>query len=250
VNASPERRFAHGVTDSTNERALAALAEGTARDGDWHVADEQSAGRGRLGRKWHSPAGQGLYLSLIHCPSQPLPAAAASMAAGLAMRDTLSQLGLGAAELRWPNDLMVKGAKLAGILVETRGWDPKAPAYVVGMGVNVTGSDLPQALHDERDVVSLAQLGLETTAQELEEPLLAQLHARLSQAAGPQREGMCADYLASLDLKSAHVLAQAGSIQAQGPIGGLDFDRGIGIQTDKGMKWLPLEFLVKLDRAQ
>jgi len=229
---------------------LVALAEGTACDGDWHVADEQSAGRGRLGRKWHSPAGQGLYLSLIHCPSNPLPAAAASMAAGLALFDTISQLGVSESMLRWPNDLMVHGAKLAGILVETRGWDPKAPAYVVGMGINVTGSELPQALHDEREVVSLAQLGLETTAEKLEDPLLGHLHSRLAQAAGPHRGDICADYLASLDLRSAHVLAQAGSTQAQGPIGGLDFDRGIGIETDRGMAWLPLEFLVKLDRVQ
>jgi len=249
VSVSPGRRFAHGVTDSTNERALVALAEGTARDGDWHVADEQSAGRGRLGRKWHSPAGQGLYLSLVHCPSEPLPAAAASMAAGLALLDTIRRLGVSGSKLRWPNDLMVQGAKLAGILVETRGWDPAAPAYVVGMGVNVTGSNLPQALHDERDVVSLAQLGIETRAQELEELLLPQLHSRLAQATGPQRDDMCGDYLASLDLGTAHVLARTGSTQAQGPIGGLDFDRGIGIQTDREMTWLPLEFLVNLDRV-
>ena len=61
---------------------------------------------------------------------------------------------------------------------------------VIGMGINVTGSDLPQALHDERDVVSLAQLGIETTARELEEPLLAQLHSRLAQATGQQRDDM------------------------------------------------------------
>jgi len=250
VSVSPGRRFAHGVTDSTNERALVALAEGTARDGDWHVADEQSAGRGRLGRKWHSPAGQGLYLSLVHCPSESLPAAAASMAAGLALLDTIRRLGVSGSKLRWPNDLMVQGAKLAGILVETRGWDPAAPAYVVGMGVNVTGSNLPQALHDERDVVSLAQLGIETRAQELEELLLPQLHSRLAQATGPQRDDMCADYLASLDLGAAPVLARAGSTQAQGPIGGLNFDRGIGIQAGQGITWLPLEFLVSLDRVQ
>ena len=250
MSASPGRRYAHGVTDSTNERALAEMAEGTARDGDWHVADEQTAGRGRLGRKWHSPAGQGLYLSLVHCPSEPLPAAAASMAAGLALLDTLNRLGVVDARLRWPNDVMVQGAKLAGILVETRGWDPKAPAYVVGMGINVTGSELPQALHDEREVVSLAQLGLGATAEELEDPLLGRLHHRLAQAAGPNRGDICEDYLASLDLSGAHVLAQAGSTQAQGPIGGLDFDRGIGIQTDQGMTWLPLEFLVRLDRVQ
>jgi len=172
------------------------------------------------------------------------------MAAGLALLDTLNTLGVIEAKLRWPNDVMVQGAKLAGILVETRGWNPNAPAYVVGMGVNVTGYELPQALHDEREVVSLAQLGLGATAEELEDPLLGRLHHRLAQAAGPNRGDICEDYLASLDLSGAHVLAQAGSTQAQGPIGGLDFDRGIGIQTDQGMTWLPLEFLVRLDRVQ
>jgi BirA family biotin operon repressor/biotin-[acetyl-CoA-carboxylase] ligase len=250
VNSSPGKRIAYGVTDSTNERALAAIADGTARDGDWHVALEQSAGRGRLGRTWHSPAGQGLYLSLVHCPGEPLPPAAPSIAAGLALLDTIRAMGVEGARLRWPNDLLVQGAKLAGILVETRGWDPTSPSYVIGVGVNVTGADLPQALHDEREVVSLDRLGLETTAQALEQPLLARLRARLAQAAGPGGDELCADYLAALGLGTGSVLALKGSTRTSGPVVGLDFDRGVGIETDRGQAWIPLEFLTELKGLQ
>ena len=69
-----QRRFHHGVTDSTNERGLAALAEGTAQHGDLHVAHAQTAGRGRLGRSWHSDEGAGLYISMVLLPQRaPAP---------------------------------------------------------------------------------------------------------------------------------------------------------------------------------
>jgi BirA family biotin operon repressor/biotin-[acetyl-CoA-carboxylase] ligase len=109
-----------------------------------HVATGQTAGRGRLGRRWESASGAGLFLSLVLLPSEaphpaaltpPHPAAltpphpaALTMSAGLALLAAVHALGLAAAELDWPNDLVVPlraaRAKLAGILVEARGLDP------------------------------------------------------------------------------------------------------------------------------
>ncbi len=240
------RRFDHGVTDSTNERALIALAAGRAIDGDWHVAEEQTTGRGRLGRSWHSPEGQGLYLSWIHKPTEPLHPAAPSVAAGLALLDTVNVLGLEGARLRWPNDLMVAEAKLAGILVETRGFDPTSPAYVVGLGINVTGASLPKALHDEREVTSLGQLGLDVEARDLEAPLLSRLHARFTQAAGLGATELCLHYLEALQLGTGPVVASTSSASARGKIAELDLARGIAIETEAGLAWIPLEFLKEL----
>src|SRR5687767_15853605 len=85
------------------------------------AAEEQTAGRGRRGRRWHSAPGAGLTFSLgrrIRRPAREL--AALSLVAGVAAARALRALGVRQAALKWPNDLLVDGAKLGGILVETR----------------------------------------------------------------------------------------------------------------------------------
>ncbi|HEX2331684.1 MAG TPA: biotin--[acetyl-CoA-carboxylase] ligase [Burkholderiales bacterium] len=97
------------------------------------VAEEQTAGRGRRGRRWHSAPGAGITFSLarrVRRPARELPAL--SLVAGVAVARALHGLGVGAARLKWPNDLVVDGAKLGGILVETRG----AGHAVIGIGLN------------------------------------------------------------------------------------------------------------------
>jgi BirA family biotin operon repressor/biotin-[acetyl-CoA-carboxylase] ligase len=97
------------------------------------AAEEQTAGRGRRGRRWHSVPGAGITFSLarrVRRPARELPAL--SLVAGVAAARALHALGVGAAQLKWPNDLVVDGAKLGGILVETRG----AGHAVIGIGLN------------------------------------------------------------------------------------------------------------------
>ena len=96
------------------------------------AAEEQTAGRGRRGRRWHSAPGAGITFSLgrrIHRPVREL--AALSLVAGVAATRALRALGAHQAALKWPNDLVVDGAKLGGILVETRG-----NHAVIGIGLN------------------------------------------------------------------------------------------------------------------
>jgi BirA family biotin operon repressor/biotin-[acetyl-CoA-carboxylase] ligase len=100
------------------------------------AADEQSAGRGRRGRRWHSPAGAGVLFSLALPLGRPVrELAGLSIVAGLAAVRALRALGAAEVGLRWPNDLLVRGAKLGGILVETRAQSAGCLA-VVGVGVN------------------------------------------------------------------------------------------------------------------
>ena len=100
------------------------------------AADEQSAGRGRRGRRWHSPAGAGVLFSLALPLRRPVrELAALSLVAGVAVTRALRALGARQAALKWPNDLVVDGAKLGGILVETRTRDVGSVA-VIGVGVN------------------------------------------------------------------------------------------------------------------
>lgn len=100
------------------------------------AADEQTAGRGRRGRRWHCPAGSGVLLSLalpMRRPAREL--GGLSIVAGLAAARALRALGAAEVSLKWPNDLLVRDAKLGGILVETRARGPGSLA-VVGVGVN------------------------------------------------------------------------------------------------------------------
>jgi BirA family biotin operon repressor/biotin-[acetyl-CoA-carboxylase] ligase len=104
------------------------------------LADEQTAGRGRRGRRWHSRPGCGLTFSLALALRRPLrELAALPLVAGVAVARALRLLGVAKAALKWPNDIVVDGAKLGGILVETRSVDGRVKA-VIGVGINLRGA--------------------------------------------------------------------------------------------------------------
>ena len=121
---------------STNDVA-GALADRGAEEGVVVIADRQTAGRGRLGRSWASPAGAGIYVSVILRPSSDA-AALLTIAAGVAIADGIeSATGL-RVHLKWPNDVQVEGRKLAGILAEGA-----AQHVVLGVGINVLPAAFP-----------------------------------------------------------------------------------------------------------
>ncbi len=135
--AEPERL---DVVDSTN-RYLADAARAGAPEGRVAVADEQTAGRGRLDRRWTAPAGSSLLCSFLFRPNVPTDRFFSLTAlVALAAADACRAEGV-APDLKWPNDLVVDDRKLAGILAETvpaaGGAEISAPAVVVGLGLNV-----------------------------------------------------------------------------------------------------------------
>jgi BirA family biotin operon repressor/biotin-[acetyl-CoA-carboxylase] ligase len=128
----PTRRFSDvrwfPEIDSTNRFAADAARAGAA-DGLVVGADHQTAGRGRRGRTWESPAGSGLLVSLVLRPVPPL----VTLAAGLAAAEACEQVAGVATTLKWPNDVLLDGRKVGGILSELVG-----DAAVVGLGLNLT----------------------------------------------------------------------------------------------------------------
>ena len=147
--------LARAEVESTNDVAWEALAQGLP-DGTTVVADAQTRGRGRSGRSWRTEPGKGLALSiLLHAGCAPTPGGgrgAIPLAAGLALARALERLGV-RADLKWPNDLLAGGRKLAGILCESRRGAANGDAVdtvVIGAGVNVgeARSDFPAALAD------------------------------------------------------------------------------------------------------
>ena len=237
-------RVLHGTTDSTNERALAALADGDAQHLDVHVADAQTAGRGRHGRPWVSAPGEGLFLSLVWRPTRLASGAALTVAAGLGALEGLRALGAADARLAWPNDLVAGGAKLAGVLVETRGLDPAAPAYVVGVGVNVAQRTFPGWLTTERAVTSLSLLGVEAGVGEVEDAVVARL-VRTLERIEADPTGLARDYLEAGGFTGA-VTATTAEAELVGTVVGLDLVEGLALETAAGPTRVPLERLRRL----
>jgi BirA family biotin operon repressor/biotin-[acetyl-CoA-carboxylase] ligase len=128
---------------STNDEALA-WAANDAKDLSLVVADEQTAGRGRLDRKWFTPPGTALAFSLILRPSvaeRPHLSRMVGLAA-LAVADSLLARGL-SPQIKWPNDILLNGRKVAGILIETVWSGEDIDCIVMGMGVNILKGAVP-----------------------------------------------------------------------------------------------------------
>ena len=138
-------------TGSTNDD-VAALACGDAPEGLWLRAERQTGGRGRQGREWHSPPGNLHASTLVRLRPDDPPAPTLALVAAVALHEVASACLAGGAriEIKWPNDLLVAGAKLSGILLERIG-----DAVVVGFGVNL--ADHPD--ETARPAINMGMLG-------------------------------------------------------------------------------------------
>ena len=133
----------HGLIGSTNDRARE-LAEAGAEPYTVVIAEEQSAGRGREGRRWESPPGSGLWMSVVAPPREVAARPLVPLRAGLAVCRAIEAAAPGVqAGLKWPNDVQIGGLKVAGILCEAG-----AGGVVIGIGVNVRPGALSPRLAD------------------------------------------------------------------------------------------------------
>lgn len=126
--------YYYQVIDSTNKSAkdMAHEEEGTVL-----VAEEQSQGKGRLGRNWLSPKGKGIYMSLILKPNiEPIKVSRITLIGAAAVNKALSNLGV-KSEIKWPNDILINGKKICGILTEMSGELNRVDYVIMGIGINV-----------------------------------------------------------------------------------------------------------------
>ncbi len=134
------------------------LAEEGAGHGEVVIAERQTAGRGRRGRTWVSPPGRNLYLSAILRPElPPHRAPEITLVASVAVCDAVRQAGVAAAGIKWPNDILARGRKLAGILTEMAAEADAVQWMVVGIGVNLNTDldEFPEELRDEATSLAL-----------------------------------------------------------------------------------------------
>ncbi|MFC7392656.1 biotin--[acetyl-CoA-carboxylase] ligase [Scopulibacillus cellulosilyticus] len=127
------------------------LAEDGAEEGTVVLADEQTSGRGRLGRSWHSPKGTGIWMSLIIRPDIPIHKAPQfTLLTAVAVVKAVKHVTGLDCEIKWPNDILYKGKKFVGILTELQAEAADVKAIIVGIGINVNAAidDFPEELKD------------------------------------------------------------------------------------------------------
>jgi BirA family biotin operon repressor/biotin-[acetyl-CoA-carboxylase] ligase len=160
---------------STNTAAMAAAADG-APEGSVFLAEEQTAGRGRGANSWQSARSAGIYCSVVLRP--PLPPSEAlllSLAAGLAVRAAIEQVDARVTvDLKWPNDVLIAGRKVSGILTEMNAEATRVRYVVVGVGINVNQPAFPKEIENEATSLRLAS-GSEWSRVELTAALLKSL---------------------------------------------------------------------------
>jgi len=145
-------------TVESTQAVLARLAREGAPEGTVVTARHQTAGRGRRGRPWWDAPGQSLLMSVLLRP--PIPIAQApqlSLVAGLAVADALGPAAGVAARIRWPNDVLIGGRKVCGVLPETvSSADGRVGHLLLGIGINVDQSEFPDDLRDHATSLRLA----------------------------------------------------------------------------------------------
>jgi len=161
---------------STNDMARE-LAQASAPEGVAVVARAQTAGRGRQGRAWASPPGQGLYCSVILRPRvAPADATMITLAAAIAVVETLADDYHVEADIKWPNDVHVRGRKLCGILVESAIESGTLQFAIMGIGVNIAQREFPDDLKEIATSLFI-ESGERVTPDDFLKPLLARLEA-------------------------------------------------------------------------
>ncbi|MBS9533843.1 biotin--[acetyl-CoA-carboxylase] ligase [Mycobacterium sp. M1] len=226
-------------TGSTNADLLARAAAGEDIDGAVLLAEHQSAGRGRLGRRWVTPPRSQLALS-VGVAADAVPTAGwgwLTLAAGVAVADALAEVGGVDAGLKWPNDVVVGDGKLCGILAEVATpRDSGKKVIVVGLGLNVTmtADEAPA----DAVATSLAMLGAASTDRNtLAEAVLRRLAERIAgwRAAGGADDALVADYRRhSRTLGSRVRASMPGDLKIEGVATGIDAMGRLCIDTLSG----------------
>jgi BirA family biotin operon repressor/biotin-[acetyl-CoA-carboxylase] ligase len=219
--------------ESTNDVAWDALGAG-APDGTVVVADVQTKGRGRAGHAWHTAPGHGLAISvLMHQGCDRRQFGTLPLVAGLALARGLETLGA-RAELKWPNDLLIAGCKVSGILAESRQTAEGTDAAVIGVGVNVSQApeDFPQELRAL--ATSLAMEACMTTREQVAAAFLNALEPLWAELQEGDRRAALEAWKQRANFWGSRLRVRGASGDVEGVAVGLDPDGALILERDGG----------------
>lgn len=225
---------------STNDEAMDWAKKG-ARDLSLVVADEQTLGRGRLDRPWFTPPKTALAFSLILRPTtaeKPLLSRTVGLAA-LALSDVLQTLGLDP-QIKWPNDILLNGRKLAGVLIEAIWFEDEVKSIVIGMGVNISKGSVPGT-----DILGFPATSLENMLGYVPDRNVI-LHAVIANIIALRPHMGTDAFLSSWEKKLAYYGRQVrvemgGEKSVSGRVIGLESDGSLKIRDDNG-RIIPVRF--------
>ncbi|MES1205299.1 MAG: biotin--[acetyl-CoA-carboxylase] ligase [Pseudomonadota bacterium] len=232
------RRHLHVPACTSTNDIAAAEARAGAAEGLLVTADEQTAGRGRLGRTWHSPPGTNLMLSLLLRPKRPaaeIPTL--TLLAGGALSAAIRALGF-ETRVKWPNDLLLRAGgrekKVAGILTEASSEGGRIGHVVVGIGLNVNTEGFPDELSSKATSLRIAR-GAALSRVEVLARMLGALEAAFDDFAARGPAAAVEWWEAHAELgRAGRVQMQAGDRTIEGLVTGLGVDGALEVRDDAG----------------
>lgn len=227
--ARPENEIHYFETLGSTMTEAARLAAAGAPHGTVVLADEQTAGMGRMGRSWHSPPNAGIYSSVIlRLPLSPASLPIAMLVLGLATAEAIQASTHLACDLRWPNDVLIHERKVAGILAQFI-----ESCIVAGIGINVNHDSLPSDLRTPAASLRMESGGQIYNREEIVVSLLAALDSFCAMLVSEGPESI----LRAFTSASSYVLNRRVVIEENGSKGataGLDENGFLLVRSDSG----------------
>jgi BirA family transcriptional regulator, biotin operon repressor / biotin---[acetyl-CoA-carboxylase] ligase len=227
------------VEVSSTQDVARGLARDGAPEGTVVIAETQTAGRGRLGRQWHSPPGVNLYLTVILRPALSLAEVPRlSLVAGVAAAEALETVAPGLVQLKWPNDVWLGGRKAGGIIAEAvTHSDGRISCVLLGIGLNVNlGADeFPRELRQHATSVLVAT-GKPCARAAVARELLSRLDNRYRETENRGFEAVRALFEKYSALTARRVTVIDGQKRQSGVARGIDAEGALLLETDRGMR--------------
>ncbi len=223
------------VTDSTNLQA-SALADAGAAEGLVVVADRQTAGKGRLGRSWVSPAAVNLYLSVVLRPAVlPVEAPQLTFLSAVAVCRAITEVSGLQPTVKWPNDILLNGRKTAGLLNEMSSETDRVNYVVLGIGVNLnmTAEQFPTLLRYPATSLAI-ELGRQVSRVEFTRSLLKQIDTLYDEYLRSGPRPVLAAWEEHCDLTGKSIVVDCQSRLIKGIMAGLDDDGALLVKTPSG----------------
>jgi BirA family biotin operon repressor/biotin-[acetyl-CoA-carboxylase] ligase len=222
-------------TNSTND-VVDKLARDGVKEGVVVFAEAQTQGRGRLGRRWLSPPRRGLWFSVLLRPElRPQAATQLTVAAATALTRAIREHTGLAPEIKWPNDILIRGRKVAGVLTELSAELDHIKYLILGIGVdvNLSAADFPSELKKVATSLSL-ETGRPLHRAELAASILRELDADYERIRRQRFEELVEEWQASCSTLGRRVTIRIGERTLQGTAEALDHDGALLLRTEYG----------------
>jgi BirA family biotin operon repressor/biotin-[acetyl-CoA-carboxylase] ligase len=222
-------------TTSTND-VIEMLARDGVKEGAVVFAEAQTKGRGRLGRKWMSPTHKGLWFSVLLRPdSRPQETTQLTVASATALRRAIKTVAGLSAEIKWPNDLLISGKKIVGILTEMSAEVDRVRHVILGIGVDVN-QDAAEFSPELRKIATSLKVesGREISRAELATEILRELDIDYARICGGKFSTVADEWEAGCATIGKNVSVQMGARQIRGRAEALDDDGALLVRTEHG----------------